>query len=93
MTDRPTSDQSLLNSDPMQQKNQVMESLYKRKNANAHFQQLSVTHDMTKMKDLKSRKKVEEAKQKEREEETGEYIWRVRGAPGSLKVVRLRKRQ
>ena len=43
--------------------------------------------------DLKSRKKVEEAKQKEREEETGEYIWRVRGAPGSLKVVRLRKRQ
>ena len=74
-------------------KNQVMESLYKLKNANAHFQQLSVTHDMTKNERSEIQKKVEEAKQKEREEETGEYIWRVRGAPGSLKVVRLRKRQ
>ena len=70
-----------------------MESLYKLKNANAHFQQLSVTHDMTKNERSEIQKKVEEAKQKEREEETGEYIWRVRGAPGSLKVVRLRKRQ
>jgi len=42
------------------------------------------------MTDLKSRKKVEEAKEKEREE-TGGYIWQVRGAPGSLKVVRLLK--
>ena len=42
---------------PYATKNQVMESLYKLKNANAHFQQLSVTHNMTKMKDLKSRKK------------------------------------
>jgi len=29
-------------------KNQVTESLYKLKNASAHFQQLSVAHDMTK---------------------------------------------
>lgn len=73
-------------------KNQVMESLYKLKNANAYFRQLSVTHDMTKNERSEIQKKVEEAKQKE-SEETGEYIWRVRGAPGSLKVVRLRKRQ
>jgi len=31
-------------------------------------------------------------KQKEMEE-TGEFIWRVRGVPGALKLVRLRKRQ
>ena len=73
-------------------KNQVMESLYKLRNANAHFRQLSVTHDMTKMERSEIQKKVEEAKQKE-SEETGEFIWRVRGAPGSLKLVRLRKRQ
>jgi len=86
MTDRPPSYQSLLNSDPT-------ESLYKLANADRHIQQLSVTHDMTKNERSKiQRKKVEEAKQKEREE-TGEYIWQVRGAPGSLKVVRLRQRQ
>jgi len=44
------------------------------------------------MTDLKCRKKVEGGKEKKREN-TGEYIWRVRGATGSLKVVRLRKRQ
>jgi len=43
-----------------------MESLYKLKNANAHFQQLSVTHDMTKNERFEIQKKVEEAKQKER---------------------------
>lgn len=73
-------------------KNQVMESLYKLKNANEHFRQISVTHDMTKIERSEIQKKVEEAKQKEMEE-TGEFIWRVRGVPGSLKLVRLRKRQ
>jgi len=43
------------------------------------------------MKDLKSEKS--RGSKTEGEEEKGEYIWRVRGAPGSLKVVRLRKRQ
>jgi len=47
---------------------------------------------MTKNEISEIQKKVEEAKQKEREE-TGEYIWWVRGAPGSLKVVKLIKRQ
>ena len=71
-----------------------MESLYKLKNANAHFRQLSmtITHDMTKIERSEIQKKVEEAKQKEMEE-TGEFIWRVRGVPGALKLVRLRKRQ
>ena len=38
-----------------------------------HFQQLSVTHDMTKNERSEIQKKVEEAKQKEREEEKGEW--------------------
>jgi len=73
-------------------KNQVMESLYKLKNANAHFRQLSVTNDMTKNESSESQKKSRGSKTegKGREEE---YIWLVRGGPGSLKVVRLRKRQ
>jgi len=72
-------------------KNQLMESLYKLKNADDHFRQLSITHDMTKNERIEIQKKVEEAKLKEREE-TGEFIWRVRGTPGSLRIVRLKKR-
>jgi len=56
-------------------KNQVMESLYKLKNANAHFRQLSVTNDMTKNESSESQKKVEEAKQKEREERRNTFGW------------------
>jgi len=92
-TDRPTTSRPLLiEFRSYTTKNQVMESLYKLKNANAHFRQLSVTHDMTKIERSEIQKKVEEAKQKEMEE-TGEFIWRVRGVPGALKLVRLRKRQ
>jgi len=46
-------------------KNQVMESLYKLKNAKAHFRQLSETHDMTKNERSEIQIKVDEAKQKE----------------------------
>ena len=45
-----------------------MESLYKLKNANAHFRQLLVTHDMTKIEKSEIQNKVKEAKQKESEE-------------------------
>jgi len=69
-----------------------MESLYKGKNGKSHFKQLSVTQDMTKNDRSEMQKKAEGGKEKKREN-TGEYIWRVRGATGSLKVVRLRKRQ
>ena len=66
-----------------------MESLYKLKNADDHFRQLSTTHDMTKNERIEIQKKVEEAKLKEREE-MGEFIWKVRGTPGSLRIVRLK---
>ena len=45
MTDRPNIRPILIEFRSYATKNQVMESLYKLNNANAHFQQLSVTHD------------------------------------------------
>ena len=71
-------------------KNQVMESLSKLKNSDDRFKNLSISHDMTKNERHKCKTLVEEAKQKQSEEQ-GEYIFRVRGAPGNMKVVRLRK--
>jgi len=55
-TDRLSLDHSLLNLNHFQPKNHLMESLYKLKNADDHFCQLSVTHIMTKTKELKFRK-------------------------------------
>ena len=38
------------------------------------------------------RRLVEEAKAKEEEDDSGEYLYRVRGPPGGLKIVKIRKR-
>lgn len=72
-------------------KNQTMESLYKLKDADEDLHQLSITHDLTKKEREEIRAKVQEAKERENNE-TGEYIWRVRGNPGFLRIVRLRRR-
>jgi len=60
------------------QKNEIMESLNKLKNAEAVYKQLSIAHDMTQRESEQCRTLVEEAKQKEAQE-TGNYIYRVRG--------------
>ena len=72
-------------------KNRVMESLSKLKSASDTFKNLSITHDMTKNERLECKKLVEEAKLKETGNQQGEFIWRVRGLPGQLKLIRFRK--
>ena len=60
-----------------------MESLNELKNAEAVYKQLSsIAHDMTQRERDQCRTLVEEAKQKEAQE-TGNYIYRVRGQPGA----------
>ena len=71
-------------------KNRVMESLYKLQNADSKFTNVSITHDMTLNEREECKTLVEEAKLKQ-SSETGEFIWRVRGLPGQLKLVKLRK--
>jgi len=73
-------------------KNAVMESLNKLSSAEEKFRTISVTHDMT-LKEREERKElVDEAKRSQNSEESGEWIYRVRGNPGSMKIVKLRKR-
>lgn len=72
-------------------KNAIMESLFKLKNAESKFKDISVTHDMTKQDRSECKLLVDEAKKKQSEEK-GEYIWRVRGNPGELKVVKINKK-
>lgn len=71
-------------------KNRVMECLHKLKNADPKFKEISITHDFTASERAECKTLVAQAKQKQTEE-TGEYLWRVRGPPGQLKLVKLRK--
>ena len=67
-----------------------MESLIKLKDAPEKFRNIGVGHDLTPSERETSKKSVNEAKDKQ-QKETGEYLWRVRGPPGQMKVVRIRK--
>jgi hypothetical protein len=71
-------------------KNQVMESLSKLRQAENKFKNISVTHDLTQQERSECRQLVEEAKKKQQEEQ-GEFIYRVRGLPGNLKIIKIRK--
>ena len=68
-----------------------MESLYKLKQAEEKFKNVSITHDLTLQERTECKALVLEAKRKQDEEE-GEWLWRVRGAPGLIKTVRFPKR-
>ena len=73
-------------------KNLVMESLGKLSNAEERFKRISITHDMTQKEREECKKMVEEAN-KRQQVESGEFVFRVRGLPGDLKIVKLKKRQ
>jgi len=61
--------------------NLIIESLYKLKHAAQKFKNVIVAHDMTKLEREEYRRLVEEAKAKEEEDDSGEYLYRVRGPP------------
>jgi len=74
------------------QKNMIMESLYKLKHAEQHFKNVVVTHDMTKAERDECKRMVTEAKDKEAQDPSGDFIYRVRGLPGKMKIIKIRTR-
>ena len=71
-------------------KNAIMECLNKLKNAPDKYKKLSITHDMTLKEREECKMLVEEAKKKETDSQ-GEFLFRVRGPPGQLKLVRVKR--
>lgn len=72
-------------------KNRVMETLGKLKVAEEKYRTLSITHDMTKAEREECRCLIAEAKSKEEQQEhPGEFIFRVRGPPSNMKILRFR---
>ena len=74
-------------------KNILMESLYKLKHADSKFRSVVISHDMTKCEREDCKRLVEEAKVKASDDTSGEFVYRVRGLPGQMKIVKFRVRQ
>ena len=74
-------------------KNLILESLFKLKHAEEKIRRVSVTHDMTKTEREQCRELVKEAKEKQTNDQSGEWIYKVKGIPGNMRIVKLRKMQ
>jgi len=67
-----------------------MQSLFKLKSMENKFKSVIISHDMTRTEREQCKILVEEAKEKSRNE-TGDFIYRVRGPPARMQIVRFRK--
>ena len=68
-----------------------MENLSKLKEASAKYKRVIVVHDMTKKEREECRTLVDEAKTKTAQDPSGEWVYVVRGPPGQMKVLKVRK--
>jgi len=62
-------------------KNLIMDSLFRLKSIDAKFKGITVSHDMTKNERDDCKKLVDEDKQKENQDASGEWIYRIRYQP------------
>jgi len=73
-------------------KNLILESLSKLIHAEQKYNNVIVAHDMTKTEREECRKLVEKAKADCNNDTSGEYLYRVRGNPGQMRVVKIKLR-
>ena len=72
-------------------KNMIMESLGKLKQADEIFEKVIFTHDMAAEDREEYKRLVTEAKDKENDD-SGEFMYRVKGAPDNFRVLKIHKR-
>lgn len=72
-------------------KNLVMEFASRLSQAKDKFAGVTISHDMTVKEREMCRKLVAEAKQKQEEDTSGEFLYRVRGLPGQMKIIKIKK--
>lgn len=72
-------------------KNLVMEYASRLSQAKGQFEHVTISHDMTVKEREQCRKLVAEAKKQQADDQSGEYIYRVRGPPGQMKIVKYKK--
>jgi hypothetical protein len=72
-------------------KNMVMENASRLEKAQGKFEHVTISHNMTAKERDQCRKLVAEAKHKQSEDESGEYIYKVRGPPAQMKIMKFKK--
>ena len=72
-------------------KNLTMEHASRLSHASGKFEGVTISHDMTVKEREQCRKLVAEAKQMQNEDDSGEYIYKVRGLPGQMKIMKFKK--
>lgn len=70
----------------------LMDSLFRLKSIGCKFKDITVSHDMTKKEREECKKLVDEAKEKERLDMSGEWLYRVRGLPGQMRIISIKKK-
>ena len=73
-------------------KNLVMQSSGRLATAKGDNRKIIIGHDMTKKQRSECKDLVAEAKVREAQEQSGEWMYRVRGTPGNLSIVKLRRK-
>ena len=68
----------------------VMESVSKLKHADEKYSKIILTHDMA-TEDREEYKRLV-AKEKQKDEISGEFIFRVKGAPGNFRLLKIHRR-
>jgi hypothetical protein len=78
-------------------KNLVMENVTRLALAKEEFKGIIISHDMTKKEREHCKEMVAEAKMREQNDnaldQSGECVYRVRGPPGLMKILKLRRRK
>jgi len=73
-------------------KNMVMESVGKLRDADDKYKQIIFTHDMSTEDREEYKRLVANAKEQQKNEISGEYIFWVKGFPGNFRVLKIKKR-
>lgn len=72
-------------------KNVVMETLGKLRSAEERFKRISIVHDMTKKEREEVKTMVADAREQQAQDESGNWVYRVRGALGNMRVVKMKR--
>lgn len=72
-------------------KNLVMQHAYKLGAGTGKFNGVVISHDMTRKERESCKELVAEAKRQEENDASGNWIYRVRGSPGQMKIIKIKK--
>ena len=75
-----------------EKKRQLFQNLNKIRDAGEPFNKVIITHDLTKKQKEELKQMVEQAKEKEKEDQLGKYTYRVRGPPWNWFIKKIPKK-